>query len=182
MTAYVAASAASAPPPRGLPLSVTAPARNSVSSGVPRVPSAFAPATTASAAPAADAGSGEGGDWEDGVAPADYFSGDSSSDTGVPPDDSGPPIEELESRMAGEVAAQQAAAASAARKRPAAREGAEDDDASAKTPLPDLDALIERLAPEVRETLDELFRVRFVSVKKVPKAAFAAATTRKADV
>lgn len=113
------------------------------------------------------------------MAPADYFSSEGESgDGGAPPDDSGPPIEELESRMAAEVAAQaSSAASSAARKRGAA---SDDDDATAsKAPLPELDALLERLAPEVRETLDELFRVRFVSVKKVAKSAFAPATTRK---
>jgi hypothetical protein len=37
--------------------------------------------------------------------------------------------------------------------------------------LPSLDALVKRLSPEVRETLDDLFRAKFVSVRRVPKKA-----------
>lgn len=36
-------------------------------------------------------------------------------------------------------------------------------------PLPKMDELVERLSPAVRETLDELFRVKFVGVRRVPK-------------
>ena len=49
-----------------------------------------------------------------------------------------------------------------------AAEPAEDD---AAVPLPKLEALIERIPPEVRETLDELFRARFTSVQRVPRQA-----------
>ena len=45
-------------------------------------------------------------------------------------------------------------------------------------PLPDLDALVARLPADVRDTLDELFRARFVSVKKLPKKVFQAATSK----
>lgn len=38
--------------------------------------------------------------------------------------------------------------------------------------LPPLADLLKRLSPEVRETLDELFRVRFTSVKRTPKKWF----------
>lgn len=38
-------------------------------------------------------------------------------------------------------------------------------------PLPPLDELVQRVPPEVREALDELFRARFVTVKRVPKTA-----------
>jgi hypothetical protein len=37
--------------------------------------------------------------------------------------------------------------------------------------LPPLDELVNRLSPEVRETLDDLFRARFVAVRRVPKTA-----------
>lgn len=37
--------------------------------------------------------------------------------------------------------------------------------------LPPLDELVNRIPAEVRETLDELFRARFVTVKRVPKKA-----------
>lgn len=38
-------------------------------------------------------------------------------------------------------------------------------------PLPNLDALVARIPPEVRETLDDLFRARFTTVQRVPKSA-----------
>jgi hypothetical protein len=37
--------------------------------------------------------------------------------------------------------------------------------------LPPLDELVKRIPPEVRETLDELFRVKFTGVKRVPQNA-----------
>jgi hypothetical protein len=37
--------------------------------------------------------------------------------------------------------------------------------------LPPLDELVKRIPPEVRETLEDLFRARFVTVKRVPKKA-----------
>ena len=37
--------------------------------------------------------------------------------------------------------------------------------------LPPLDELVKRIPPEVRESLDELFRARFVSVRRVPAKA-----------
>jgi len=43
---------------------------------------------------------------------------------------------------------------------------AEDSDAKA---LPPLDDLVQRIPAAVREVLDELFRARFVTVKRVPK-------------
>ena len=36
----------------------------------------------------------------------------------------------------------------------------------ANAPLPALDELVKRIPPEVRETLDDLFRARFVTVKR----------------
>ena len=41
-------------------------------------------------------------------------------------------------------------------------------------PAPELDALVERLPPAVRETLDELFRARFVRVTRLPKKSVTA--------
>ena len=38
---------------------------------------------------------------------------------------------------------------------------------AANAPLPSLDELVKRIPPDVRETLDDLFRVKFVSVKRV---------------
>lgn len=37
--------------------------------------------------------------------------------------------------------------------------------------LPPLSELVERIPSEVRETLEELFRARFVNVKRIPKKA-----------
>jgi hypothetical protein len=37
--------------------------------------------------------------------------------------------------------------------------------------LPPLDELLKRLSPEVRETLDDLFRAKFIAVRRVPKKA-----------
>ncbi len=42
-------------------------------------------------------------------------------------------------------------------------------------PAPELDALVERLPPAVRETLDELFRARFVRVTRLPRKTLMAA-------
>jgi hypothetical protein len=38
-------------------------------------------------------------------------------------------------------------------------------------PLPKLDELVRRIPAEVRETLDDLFRAKFVTVRRVPKKA-----------
>jgi hypothetical protein len=38
-------------------------------------------------------------------------------------------------------------------------------------PLPPLEELVKRIPPEVREVLDELFRAKFVTVKRVPAKA-----------
>jgi len=40
-----------------------------------------------------------------------------------------------------------------------------------KTPLPALDELVKRISPEARELMDELFRAKFVTVKRVPQSA-----------
>lgn len=51
---------------------------------------------------------------------------------------------------------------------PAVVELAEDKETKALPPLADL---VKRLSPEIRETLDELFRAKFTAVKRVPKKA-----------
>jgi hypothetical protein len=38
-----------------------------------------------------------------------------------------------------------------------------------KKAMPPLAELVQRLSPEVRETLDDLFRVKFTTVRRVPK-------------
>lgn len=151
MTAYVADSAASAPPPRGLPLSLQAPARHSTASSVGR----------------AVPGVASGDDWDESEATSAV----------VPPvgEDDGPPLEELEAQMAGDIAAGGAAGAPRAPRRVSG--DSEEDEAPAV--LPELDDLVARLPEEVRETLDELFRARFVSVKKLPRRVFAPATRGK---
>jgi hypothetical protein len=42
---------------------------------------------------------------------------------------------------------------------------------SSSLPLPRLDELVERIPAEVRETLEDLFRARFVTVKRFPRKA-----------
>lgn len=40
--------------------------------------------------------------------------------------------------------------------------------------LPSLESLVGRLSPEVRETLDDLFRAKFTAVRRLPKKSFKA--------
>jgi len=51
---------------------------------------------------------------------------------------------------------------------PAATEAVEEIDTA---PLPPLDQLVKRIPAEVRATLDDLFRAKFVTVRRVPKKA-----------
>lgn len=71
--------------------------------------------------------------------------------------------------MRSELAAR--AAAAPAPRRSSAR-AARDGEESGATPLPELETLVARLPAELRETLDDLFRARFVSVKRLPKKDF----------
>jgi hypothetical protein len=88
-------------------------------------------------------------------------------------------MEELEAQMRGELAARDASAAASPAARRSAAAATEDDDADGKSAaLPELDTLVARLPAEVRETLDELFRARFVAVKKLPKKLLQPATTK----
>ena len=45
------------------------------------------------------------------------------------------------------------------------------DEPEDKTPLPPLDELVNRIPAATRQLMDELFRARFVTVKRVPKSA-----------
>lgn len=45
--------------------------------------------------------------------------------------------------------------------------------------LPKLDELVGRIPAEVRDVLDDLFRAKFVSVKRIPKKALKSATEEK---
>ena len=54
-----------------------------------------------------------------------------------------------------------------ASKSPASTAGEETSD----VPLPPLDELVQRIPAEVRDTLEDLFRARFTTVKRVPKKA-----------
>ena len=53
---------------------------------------------------------------------------------------------------------------------PAAKSAPADEEAERK-PLPPLQDLVKRIPPEIRETLDELFRAKFITVKRVPRNA-----------
>ncbi len=46
-----------------------------------------------------------------------------------------------------------------------------EEETTAKKPLPPLDQLINQIPGDVREVLEDLFRARFVSVKRFPKKA-----------
>jgi hypothetical protein len=53
---------------------------------------------------------------------------------------------------------------------PSARTAVADDEPGPQ-PLPPLEEMVERIPREIRETLDELFRVKFVRVQRVPRDA-----------
>lgn len=52
-----------------------------------------------------------------------------------------------------------------------AREPEEAEEEKESGALPRLDDLVARIPPEVREALEDLFRARFVAVKRVPRKA-----------
>lgn len=54
---------------------------------------------------------------------------------------------------------------------PAAAVEKEDDERNPKS-LPPLEDLVGRLSPELRETLDDLFRAKFTSVRRLPAKVF----------
>lgn len=53
----------------------------------------------------------------------------------------------------------------------ASSRAAEINEEAETTALPPLNQLVEKIPTEVRETLEDLFRARFVTVKRVPKKA-----------
>lgn len=63
-----------------------------------------------------------------------------------------------------------------ARSRPAPR--ADEEQERPPAVLPELDTLVARLPDDVRATLEELFRVRFQSVRQIPRKALVAAAGR----
>jgi hypothetical protein len=52
-----------------------------------------------------------------------------------------------------------------------AREPEENEEAAETGGLPKLDELVERIPAGVREAMEDLFRARFVAVKRVPRKA-----------
>lgn len=86
-------------------------------------------------------------------------------------EDDGPSLEMLEAQMEAEVSTRDRhSSASPGRRLKAGAD--EDDEVASPAALPELGTLVERLPVKVRETLDELFRVRFVTVKQLPKRVF----------
>lgn len=82
--------------------------------------------------------------------------------------------------MRGELAARDQSPAASPSARRSAAAAAEDEDGDGKTTaLPEIDALVARLPAEVRETLDELFRARFIAVKKLPKKLLQPASAKR---
>jgi hypothetical protein len=53
----------------------------------------------------------------------------------------------------------------------AAKPKPDDNDETSSPSLPALDDLVQRIPAEVRDVLEDLFRARFVTVKRVPKKA-----------
>ncbi|MBX3735974.1 MAG: hypothetical protein KF715_04725 [Candidatus Didemnitutus sp.] len=85
---------------------------------------------------------------------------------GAPVDDGAPvgPTDGEEASFIAEQREQGFSAPAAARAAPAA----EPDD---KSPLPPLDDLVNRIPAATRELMDELFRAKFITVKRVPRSA-----------
>lgn len=52
-----------------------------------------------------------------------------------------------------------------------ARPTAATEDTSDKKPLPPLDDLVNRIPPATRQLMDDLFRAKFITVKRVPASA-----------
>jgi len=128
---------------------------------------AAAAVSGAAVSPAA-AGSADTDDWAD-AQPV-------TSDGGAGDDGEGPPPDALEAQMRGETAARNAAF-SPRKKASVARE---DETAVAAGPMPELDVLLARVPAEVKATLDELFRVRFQGVRRLPEKALINAQTKPA--
>src|SRR5207237_7148079 len=81
-----------------------------------------------------------------------------------------PPIGFDESAESAFLADARARGEAAPAARPAAEAIEETDSAESKA-LPPLADLVNRIPAEVRETLDDLFRAKFIAVRRVPKSA-----------
>jgi hypothetical protein len=92
-----------------------------------------------------------------------------SAETSIPSDEGAPvgPSETEESAFIAEQREAEAAFSSpvAAQKREA------EVDADPAAPLPPLEDLVNRIPTPARDLLEELFRAKFVTVKRVPKSA-----------
>jgi hypothetical protein len=114
--------------------------------------------TEPGAAPAPSVtGSADGDDW--GGAQAAVASAPNGDD------DAGPPLDQLESQMQAEVSGGNA------RPSKSTARPVQEEPEKAPAVLPALDSLVERIPAEVKETLEELFRVRFQAVRQIPRKA-----------
>ena len=82
----------------------------------------------------------------------------------------GPPLDVI---MADEGSVQTAADPGAGSRLPTFKTQDDEEVDAPAAATPSLDSMVERIPPAVRETLDELFRARFVKVVRVPKSALA---------
>ncbi len=89
-----------------------------------------------------------------------------SENLGAPLDDGAPvgPSESEEASFLAEQRVQPSAPTPAGRAAPA-------DEPEDRAPLPPLDELVNRVPPAARDLLEELFRAKFVTVKRVPRSA-----------
>lgn len=95
----------------------------------------------------------------------------------IPPGDGGSspwPDESMESAMLGELRerGETVVPPGVAQAGPGGESaGSAEEKETDKKALPPLDSLVQRIPPEVRETLEDLFRAKFVTVRRVPKKA-----------
>ena len=176
--AFVAKSAASAPPPRkGPPL--IPPMRAS------SIPAAGFEAGLVQAVAAREAAglAAEASEFDEEAQPVFYPQGGGGEMPVLATvgEEDGPPLEVLEARMLGEVSARdvgmdtggqtRGGGKAVRRGRVSAEEGKSGVGVRGE-PLPELDSLVARLPGGVRTTLEELFRPRFTNVKKLPAWVF----------
>jgi hypothetical protein len=89
-----------------------------------------------------------------------------AAEAGTPVDE-GAPVGPSESEEGSFLAEQRSAAIPESQ--PAVRRTAPDEESG--PPLPALDKLVERIPAATRDVMEELFRARFVTVKRIPKSA-----------
>jgi hypothetical protein len=82
--------------------------------------------------------------------------------------DEGAPVGPSENEESAFLAEQRSAPAPEA---PAAVRGSPTDEENSGPALPPLDSLVQRIPSATREVMEELFRARFVTVKRVPTSA-----------